>query len=70
MPHNVASDQGLHCLLTGFSIKNGIKVTRPDMPKMTTGCIQHITVELSTSIQWVKVVISGKYINLNKITKI
>ena len=21
MPHNVASDQGLHCLLTGFSIK-------------------------------------------------
>ena len=25
MPHNVASDQGLHCLLTGFSIKNRIK---------------------------------------------
>ena len=24
-PHNVASDQGLDCLLTGFSIKNGIK---------------------------------------------
>ena len=21
MPHHVASDQGLHCLLTGFSIK-------------------------------------------------
>ena len=24
MPHNVASDQGLHCLLTEFSIKNRI----------------------------------------------
>ena len=24
-PHNVASDQGLQCLLTGFSIKNRIK---------------------------------------------
>ena len=27
-PHNVASDQGLHCLLTGFSIKNRIKATK------------------------------------------
>ena len=25
---NVASDQGLHCLLTGFSIKNRIKVAK------------------------------------------
>ena len=25
--HYVASDQGIHCLLTGFSIKNRIKVT-------------------------------------------
>ena len=24
-PHNVASDQGLHCLPTGFSIRNRIK---------------------------------------------
>ena len=24
MPHHVASDLGLHCLLTGFSIKNRI----------------------------------------------
>ena len=24
MPHHVASDKGLHCLLTGFSIKNRI----------------------------------------------
>ena len=27
MPHNVASDQSLHCLLTGFSIKNRTKAT-------------------------------------------
>ena len=52
MPHSVASDQGLHCLLTGFSIKNKIKATnRPNTPKMTNGLIQHITVEESTSIQ-------------------
>ena len=24
-PHDVASDQGLQCLLTGFSVKNRIK---------------------------------------------
>ena len=28
MPHNVASDQGLQCLLLGFSIKNRIKATK------------------------------------------
>ena len=28
MPHNVASDQGLHCLLTGLSIENRIKATK------------------------------------------
>ena len=28
MPHNVASDQSLHCLLAGFSIKNKIKATK------------------------------------------
>ena len=33
MPHNVASDQGLHCLLTGFSIKNRIKRCRPSVPR-------------------------------------
>ena len=52
MPHNVASDQGLHCLLTGFSIKYRIKATnKPDIPKMTNGLVQHITVEESISIQ-------------------
>ena len=33
MPHNVASDQGLHCLLTGFTIKNRIKGTKKKKKK-------------------------------------
>ena len=28
MPHSVESDQGLQCLLTGFSIKNRLKATK------------------------------------------
>ena len=28
MPHKVASYRGLHCLLTGFPIKNRIKGTK------------------------------------------
>ena len=52
MPHDVVSDQGQHCLLTGLSIKNRIKATnRPDNPKMTNRLVQHITVEESISIQ-------------------
>ena len=43
MPHHVASDQGLQCLLTGL-----------DTPKMTNRLVQHITVEESTGIQRVK----------------
>ena len=27
-PHNMASDQGLYCLLTGFSIKKRIKARK------------------------------------------
>ena len=39
----VASDQDLHCLLTGISIKNKIKaINRPDTPKMTNGQAQYI----------------------------
>ena len=60
MPYNVASDHGLHCLLTGFFIKNGTKlghIIRPNTPKVTNGLIQHITVEESTSIQWVSIVL-------------
>ena len=54
VPHNVASDQRLYCLLTGFSIKTRIKArNRPDTPKLTNGLLQHITVEESTSIQGV-----------------
>ena len=45
-PYNVASDQGLHSLLTGFSIKNNIKAkNRPDTPKMKNGLVQNIRVE-------------------------
>ena len=52
-PHYVASEQGLHCLLTGFSIKIEQKrQNRPDISKMTNGLVQHITE--STSMQWVK----------------
>ena len=36
-PDDVASDQGLNCLLTEFFISN-----RSDTPKMTNGIIQHI----------------------------
>ena len=54
MPHNVASDQGLHCLLTGFSVENGIKAKNsPDTPKITNELVQNIMVEESTNIQWV-----------------
>ena len=40
MPHIVASDQGLHCLLTGFSIKYKIKYFQ--QPKMTNETVQKI----------------------------
>ena len=60
MPHDVASDQGLQCLLTGFSIKKyRLKATKyADTPNMTIGLIQHITAEESTSIQWVNTLVS------------
>ena len=51
----MASDQCLHCLLTGFPIKNRmLSQNRPDTPKMKNGLFQPIAVEESTSIQWVK----------------
>ena len=42
MPHNVASVQGLHCLLEEFSFKNKIEVD-PTSLKMTNALVQHIT---------------------------
>ena len=49
----MASDQGLHCLQTGFSIKNRKKrQNKPDTPKIINGLVQYIAVEESTSIQW------------------
>ena len=52
----MASDQGLNCLLTGFSIKIGIKATKQifDTPKMIKGHVQDITVEEFTSKQLVE----------------
>ena len=43
--HNVASDQGLHCLLTEFSIKNRIKVIEPAIAAMQVFSIL-VTVQL------------------------
>ena len=46
MPQNAMSNQGLHCLLTGISIKNKIKwKSTPDTPKMTNGLVQYIRIE-------------------------
>ena len=47
--HNVASDQGLQCLLTIDKKQQN----RPDTPEMTTGPVQHMRMEESTSIHWV-----------------
>ena len=53
--HYMTSDLALHCLLTGFSIKNRIKETKLiQHPSMTNGLVQHITVEESSIIQWDK----------------
>ena len=55
MPHDVASNQGLNCLLKKISIKIEEKQqNRSDTPKMTNELLQHITMGESTSIQWFK----------------
>ena len=55
MPHDVASDPSLQCLLTGFPSKLDLRPqNRPDTPKMTNRLTQNIKVEESTRIQWVK----------------
>ena len=57
--HNVASDRGRQCLLTGFPSEiEEERQNKPDTPKMVNGLVQHIIVEESTSIQWVKVVVN------------
>ena len=55
MQHNLASDQGLLCLLTESSIKNKKQQNRPDTPKMTNGLVLHISLKECTNIQSVKV---------------
>ena len=70
MPYNVGSDYGLHCLLSGFSIKNDIKVTKIDHPsKMTNRLFENITVEESTSIQWVKFINTNYLIHSSGVIK-
>ena len=58
----VASDQHLHCLLTGYSTKNRMKATenRLDTSRMINGLIQHMTVEESTNTQWVTAIEGGR----------
>ena len=45
MLQNMASDQGLHCLLTGISIQNK---STPDTPKFGDGLVKLIRMEKST----------------------
>ena len=55
MPQNVASDQDLHCLLTGISTQNRIKwKSTPDTPKIGNGLIRLIRLGKSTWQMWVK----------------
>ena len=54
MPQNAASDQGLHCLLTGISIQNKMKTkSTQDTPKFGNGLVQLIRMEKSTGQIWV-----------------
>ena len=52
----------LYAILAFLSAIGLTGQNRPDTPKMTNGLIQHITVEESTNIQWVK----GKHLLLGK----
>ena len=55
MPQNVASDQGLHCLLTGISIRNGLKSnSTQDTPKSGSGFVQLINMDAPIMHTWVK----------------
>ena len=70
---NAASDQGLHCLLTGISITHKIKNenSTPDTLNIGNGLFQLIRMEMSTRHSWVKNAIRGPvdselYSNLKK----
>ena len=54
-PHYVASDQGLHCLLTGFSIKSTVK------PVLVATSIKQATCIEQACSQFPK---KGKYIEM------
>ena len=55
MPHTVASDEDMHCLLVGISMISTVKVKSSlEIPKTKNGLIQMIRMENSTFIKWVK----------------
>ena len=53
---NVASDQGLHCLITEFSIGNLNKnvIIPPSTPYNQNGLVQLIRLGMSIRLKWVK----------------
>ena len=53
-PQNAASHLGLHCLLTGISIKNEIKKT-PGSPKIESGLVQMIMMGKFIRQMWVNI---------------
>ena len=54
MSQNAASDQGLHCLLTGMSIRNRLKMkSTPNTHKIGNGFVQLIRMDRSTRHIWV-----------------
>ena len=58
MPQNAASDQGLHCLLTGISIRNRIKMKKYTRhPKFGNGLVQLIWMNGSTRQIWVNTIV-------------
>ena len=53
-PQNTASHQGLHCLLTGFSIRNKIKMEKHTTPlKLKMDFFQKIRMDEPTMHIWV-----------------
>ena len=57
---DAASDQGLHCLLTGISIRNKIKKkikSKSDTPNIENGLVRLIRMEKSTKQMWIITVV-------------
>ena len=56
MPPNVASELGLHCLITEISTENAGKIKKqpPETPKTRNGLIQMIRMDKSICQKWLK----------------